>query len=206
MFGVTIASQKRIDLFIPPRGFGLSRVFSIVRNVKPRRCTMNFSRSGGITNTVEYSPKANIISSPARFTIFRKSFLPVSTTPMGLSIEGMGSRSAIKQRGDSVKSLLSQEPEEELLGNTSHEEGKPSRGYVHLGGATQNQGNVVGERPCVRQSRIGRDHEGGNRMKDILGQNHLKWEIEHAQGAYEGQSVYKMTNSVEQSPSDESHH
>ena len=65
-----------------------------------------------------------------------------------------------------------------------------SRGYRNLGGDTQNQGNVIGDRPCVRQTRTGRDHEGGNRMKDILGQSDLKWNIDEAQGAYHGHKVY----------------
>ena len=53
-------------------------------------------------------------------------------------------------------------------------------------GLTQNQGNHVGDRPCVRQSRTYRQHNGGNTMKDIMGQGNLNWDTNNMQGAYAG--------------------
>jgi hypothetical protein len=55
---------------------------------------------------------------------------------------------------------------------------------------TQNQGNVLGDRPCVRQSKLYRHHDGGNSMKELLGQDALKWDTTRTQGAYEGGRVY----------------
>ena len=68
----------------------------------------------------------------------------------------------------------------------------PSGGHVNLGGpgATQNQGNVLGNRPCVRQSRLYREHNGGNAMKELLGNSELNWKTDQQQGAYKGRPVY----------------
>ncbi|CAD2222633.1 hypothetical protein AGDE_10412 [Angomonas deanei] len=65
-------------------------------------------------------------------------------------------------------------------------------GHYHAGdpGLTQNQGNVLGDRPCVRQSKLYREQVGGNAMKDIMGQSELKWNTTQLQGAYGGGSVY----------------
>ena len=67
-----------------------------------------------------------------------------------------------------------------------------SQGHYHAGGAnmTQNQGNMIGDRPCVRQSRLYREHVGGNAMKELLGQDTLKWDTNRTQGAYQGGRVY----------------
>jgi hypothetical protein len=67
-----------------------------------------------------------------------------------------------------------------------------SQGHRHLGGpeATQNQGNVLGDRPCVRQSRLYREHVGGNAMKELLGQDTLKWDTQRQQGVYSGKPVF----------------
>jgi hypothetical protein len=61
-------------------------------------------------------------------------------------------------------------------------------GHYHANdsGLTQNQGNSLGDRPCVRQSRLYREHVGGNTMKDILGNGGLQWDTQRLQGAYEG--------------------
>ena len=61
-------------------------------------------------------------------------------------------------------------------------------GHYHHNDAslTQNQGDHVGDRPCVRQSRTYRAHNGGNAMKDIMGQGNLAWDTENMQGAYTG--------------------
>jgi hypothetical protein len=71
-----------------------------------------------------------------------------------------------------------------------------SSGHVHLGGPhmTQNQGNVLGDRPCVRQSRLYREQVGGNVMKDLLGQQSLKWDTNRTEGAYKGGRVYDHIN------------
>ncbi|KAH9598405.1 hypothetical protein LSM04_006148 [Trypanosoma melophagium] len=62
------------------------------------------------------------------------------------------------------------------------------RGHQHLGdpSLTQNQGNVLGDRPCVRQSRLYREHVGGNAMKELMGQDGLKWDTTRTQGVYAG--------------------
>jgi hypothetical protein len=67
---------------------------------------------------------------------------------------------------------------------------------MHLGGPhmTQNQGNVLGDRPCVRQSRLYREQVGGNTMKDLLGQETLKWDTNQTEGAYSGGRVYDHIN------------
>jgi len=57
-------------------------------------------------------------------------------------------------------------------------------------GSTQNQGNIIGDRPCVRQSKIGREHEGGNQMKALLGHDDLAWDVNKVEGAYSGARVY----------------
>ncbi|RNF19427.1 uncharacterized protein Tco025E_04184 [Trypanosoma conorhini] len=61
-------------------------------------------------------------------------------------------------------------------------------GHQHLGdpALTQNQGNLLGDRPCVRQSRLYREHVGGNTMKELMGQDGLKWDTTRTQGVYAG--------------------
>mmetsp|Transcript_49236 Transcript_49236/g.86657 ORF Transcript_49236/g.86657 Transcript_49236/m.86657 type:complete len:229 (-) Transcript_49236:9-695(-) len=44
--------------------------------------------------------------------------------------------------------------------------------------SSQNVGNVLGSRPCVRQTALYRHHESGNAMKDLLGMGHLAWDRE----------------------------
>lgn len=55
---------------------------------------------------------------------------------------------------------------------------------------TQNQGNSLGDRSCVRQSKLYRMYESGNDVKAILGTGHLSWDPNVKQGAYSGQKVY----------------
>ena len=76
-----------------------------------------------------------------------------------------------------------------------------ARGHSHYGapGSTQNQGNSVGDRPCVRQSKIGREHEGGNQMKALMGNDDLKWNVNKTEGAYQGGRVHD-TNGTVQAP------
>lgn len=55
---------------------------------------------------------------------------------------------------------------------------------------TQNQGNTLGDRSCVRQSKLYRQYESGNGVKDILGSSHLCWNENFKEGAYKGQRVF----------------
>lgn len=58
---------------------------------------------------------------------------------------------------------------------------------------TQNQGNHIGDRSCVRQSKLYRRYESGNAVKELLGTGHLKWNENKKEGAYKGQKVYDHT-------------
>ena len=55
---------------------------------------------------------------------------------------------------------------------------------------TQNQHNMLGERPTVRQSKIYRQNESGNEMKSLLGVDHLSWDSEKQQGCFAGMAVH----------------
>lgn len=63
------------------------------------------------------------------------------------------------------------------------------QGMSHVGNSIEN-GNRLGERPVVRQSKIYRQNESGNAMKAALGHDELKWEIDGLQGVFAGQGVY----------------
>ena len=64
-------------------------------------------------------------------------------------------------------------------------------GHHHNSNAgTQNQGNSLGDRACVRQSKLYRTHESGNDVKSILGTDHLRWDTDRQEGAYRGQKVF----------------
>jgi hypothetical protein len=68
---------------------------------------------------------------------------------------------------------------------------RASSGHYTLSGGTQNQGNVLGDRSCVRQSKLYRQYESGNSMKAIFGHDHLAWDTNKKEGAYAGQqSLY----------------
>ncbi|CCW71381.1 unnamed protein product [Phytomonas sp. Hart1] len=67
---------------------------------------------------------------------------------------------------------------------------KSFRSYGNEPVDTQNIGNLLGSRPCVRQSRLYREGCSGNAMKDILGQGELKWDTTRTQGCYQGGHVY----------------
>jgi len=43
-------------------------------------------------------------------------------------------------------------------------------------GQSQNLGNALGSRPCVRQTSLYKQHESGNAMKEMLGMGHLAWD------------------------------
>jgi hypothetical protein len=55
---------------------------------------------------------------------------------------------------------------------------------------TQNQGNSLGDRSSVRQSKLYRQYESGNDVKAILGCAHLGWNPNEKEGGYKGQKVY----------------
>jgi len=63
-------------------------------------------------------------------------------------------------------------------------------GHQNLGGGTQNQGNILGDRSCVRQSKLYRQHESGNTMKELMGHDTLAWKVDSKEGAYAGHAVY----------------
>lgn len=58
---------------------------------------------------------------------------------------------------------------------------------------SQNEGNIIGTRSTIRQSRYFRMYESGNNMKSILGQDSLVWDVNNKQGAYSG-PVYNDNN------------
>ena len=49
----------------------------------------------------------------------------------------------------------------------------------------QNLNNKLTKRPSVRQSRLFRERESGNTMKNLLGQSHLNWDVTRTQGAWD---------------------
>lgn len=48
----------------------------------------------------------------------------------------------------------------------------------------QNLNNMLTKRPSVRQSRLFREKESGNTMKNLLGLSHLNWDVAKTQGAF----------------------
>ena len=64
------------------------------------------------------------------------------------------------------------------------------RSHHHNPGGSQNQGNSLGDRSSVRQSKLYRVHESGNVMKGLVGTPHLAWRVDQKEGAYSGQPVY----------------
>ena len=64
------------------------------------------------------------------------------------------------------------------------------QGMSHVGNSIEN-GNRLGERPVVRQSKLYRQNESGNAMKAALGHDELKWETDALQGVFAGrQGLY----------------
>ena len=63
-------------------------------------------------------------------------------------------------------------------------------------------GNKLGNRPVVRQSKLYRERESGNAMKSLFGQDHLSWKTNEQQGVFQGQGVYdaKTEDQTQQSP------
>jgi hypothetical protein len=54
----------------------------------------------------------------------------------------------------------------------------------------QNTGNSLGNRSCVRQSKLFRMYESGNDVKSLLGTSNLCWDTTKKQGAYEGHELF----------------
>lgn len=74
-----------------------------------------------------------------------------------------------------------------------------SGGHTHLShpSYTINQGNVLGDRPCVRQSQLYRQHCGGNEMKALLGNDTLAWDTKKTEGCYAGHKAYQFNGSAQ---------
>jgi hypothetical protein len=64
--------------------------------------------------------------------------------------------------------------------------------------SSQNVGNHVGNRPCVRQSQLFRRNESGNAMKELMGQTCLQWDTKRLQGAYTGAAYDPNSLNVQQ--------
>ena len=62
-----------------------------------------------------------------------------------------------------------------------------------------NTGNVLGDRSSVRQSKLYRQYESGNDVKDILGTGHLQWKTDKKEGVYDGHTVYDHQNPYNES-------
>jgi hypothetical protein len=64
--------------------------------------------------------------------------------------------------------------------------------YHQSGAGTQNQGNTLGNRSCIRQSRLFREYESGNKVKDILGLSNLTWKTDVNEGVFRNKPTYDM--------------
>ncbi|GMI06501.1 hypothetical protein TrLO_g11814 [Triparma laevis f. longispina] len=58
------------------------------------------------------------------------------------------------------------------------------------GAGTQNQGNSLGTRPIIRQSKYFRQYESGNATKSLLGMSNLTWDTEKTEGCFAGRRVH----------------
>ena len=58
------------------------------------------------------------------------------------------------------------------------------------GGGSIENGNRLGQRPVVRQSKFYREGNAGNAMKGLLGQDSLAWDTEKNEGVFAGQALY----------------
>ena len=63
--------------------------------------------------------------------------------------------------------------------------------YHDPAAGTQNQGNMLGGRACIRQTKFFRQYESGNDVKALIGgPGHLQWDTNKKEGAYAGQPVW----------------
>eukprot|EP00933_Yihiella_yeosuensis_P053555 TRINITY_DN51808_c0_g1_i1.p1 TRINITY_DN51808_c0_g1~~TRINITY_DN51808_c0_g1_i1.p1 ORF type:complete len:390 (+),score=73.47 TRINITY_DN51808_c0_g1_i1:84-1253(+) len=70
--------------------------------------------------------------------------------------------------------------------------------------ASQNLGNSLGSRPCVRQTSLYRRHESGNAMKAILGVSHLAWQQgKRCQGRCQGRGTLDFDGQTHHRQADE---
>ena len=60
----------------------------------------------------------------------------------------------------------------------------------HRPNASIENGNTLGQRPVVRQSKLYRQNESGNAMKAALGYDDTIWDTEALEGVFSGQGVY----------------
>ena len=60
----------------------------------------------------------------------------------------------------------------------------------HAPGASIENGNTLGQRPVVRQSKLYRKNESGNAMKAAMGYDDLQWDTEALEGVFAGQGLY----------------
>mmetsp|Transcript_128583 Transcript_128583/g.222107 ORF Transcript_128583/g.222107 Transcript_128583/m.222107 type:complete len:225 (-) Transcript_128583:762-1436(-) len=65
-------------------------------------------------------------------------------------------------------------------------------------GASQNVGNVLGARPCVRQTKNYRKYESGNNMKAIMGHDQLMWDVNRQQGVWDTPNIDEGPRSFQQ--------
>jgi hypothetical protein len=63
-------------------------------------------------------------------------------------------------------------------------------------GDSQNVGNELSDRPCVRQTRLYRQHESGNAIKELMGQGQLLWDVDHCQGVWDGRPTTRPADSA----------
>ena len=66
--------------------------------------------------------------------------------------------------------------------------------YHNNDAGTQNQGNSLGNRSCIRQSKLFREYESGNKVKDILGLSNLTWKTNVNEGVYKNKPTYDMSS------------
>lgn len=72
------------------------------------------------------------------------------------------------------------------------------RSHRHdVNAATQNQGNTLGDRPCVRQSRYFRQYESGNAVKGLLGCSHLEWSVDVPKRGQRAEPAGQLSRRVE---------
>ena len=53
-------------------------------------------------------------------------------------------------------------------------------------------GNKLGARPCIRQSQLYREQNGGNAVKDLLGQPEIMWDTQQQEGVFRGMAVHRV--------------
>ena len=81
---------------------------------------------------------------------------------------------------ENINTISSSSSHPNVLNTTTTRSTTRSQSHLHLScpSSTQNQGNVLGERPCVRRNVIGTRHGGGNAMKALLSNETLQWKGE----------------------------